>query len=299
MMENNGNTDPNINENSIDIKKIPITTNGFKWSFTSSLLYLFLHLLSIIMPTVMILTFFSFAMDSNLFHWRIVLFFIDILAWWGSYILISLLLGKLCLVILKLIHKPQEGLFKVDRKHKDYSFFCLRVTVKKFIFLIWNNFCFPWANNFAFKMCDIKADFKSTMFDGWSDVEFIEYGNNIMIGQGSQIFSSTIIRIENSDYLLIKKVIVGDHVVLGANSIVAPGTIIGKGATLGVWTVTHINQIIEPDWIYIGNPAQKYQPAQSAIEESKKQPMRRLVDIGEKIEFDIMQFSNNKNKEKN
>ena len=121
-----------------------------------------------------------------------------------------------------------------------------------------------------------------------------------MIGQGSQIFSSTIIRIENSDYLLIKKVIVGDHVVLGANSIVAPGTIIGKGATLGVWTVTHINQIIEPDWIYIGNPAQKYQPAQSAIEESKKQPMRRFVDTGERIEFDVNQFSNNENnKEKN
>jgi len=281
-------------ENLIDIKKIPITTNGFKWTFTSSLLYLSLHLLSIVMPSVMILTFFSFAMDSNLFHWRIVLFFIDILAWWGSYILISLLLGKLSLIVLKLIHKPKEGLFKIDRKDKDYFCFCLRVTVKKFIFLIWNNFCFPWVNNFAFKMCDIKADFKSTMFDGWSDVEFIDYGNNIMIGQGAQIFSSTIVRIENIDYLLIKKVIIGDHVVLGANSIVSPGTMIGKGATLGVWTVTHINQILESNWIYIGNPAQKYQPTQIAIEDSKKQPMRRLVDTGERIKFDINQFSNQK-----
>jgi len=294
MTGNNGISVSKPEKNSIDIKKIPITTNGFKWTVTSSLLYLFLHLLSIVMPSVMILTFFSFAMDSNLFHWRIVLFFIDILAWWGSYILLSLLLGKLCLIILKLIRKPREGLFKIDRKNKDFTYFCLRVTVKKFIFLIWNNFCFPWANNFAFKMCDINADFKSTMFDGWSDVEFIEYGNNIMIGQGAQIFSSTIVRIENTDYLLIKKVVVGDHVVLGANSIVSPGTIIGKGATLGVWTVTHINQIIEPDWIYIGNPAQKYQPTQIAIEDSKKQPMRRLVDTGERIEFDINQFSNQK-----
>ncbi len=294
MMEDNGISVDKSGENSIDIKKIPITTNGFKWTFTSSLLYLLLHLLSFVMPSVMILTFFSFAMDSNLFHWRIVLFFIDILAWWGSYILLSLLLGKLCLIILKLIHKPKEGLFKIDRNDKDYFCFCLRVTVKKFIFLIWNNFCFPWVNNFAFKMCDINADFKSTMFDGWSDVEFIEYGNNIMIGQGAQIFSSTIVRIENIDYLLIKKVIIGDHVVLGANSIVSPGTIIGKGSTLGVWTVTYINQIIEPDWIYIGNPAQKYQPTQIAIEDSKKQPMRRLIDTGERIKFDINQFSNQK-----
>jgi len=117
-----------------------------------------------------------------------------------------------------------------------------------------------------------------------------------MIGQGAQIFSSIIIRIENNDYLLIKKVIIGDHVVLGANSIVSPGTIIGKGATLGVWTVTYLNQILAPNWIYFGNPARKYQPAQKAIEESNKQAFRRLVDKGERIKFDINQFSDNESK---
>ena len=272
---------------SLDLKGIPITTNGFRWSFSAILLYLGLNVLSLIMPAVMILSFFSFALNSNFFHWRILLIFIDIFAWWGSYILISLLLGKLFLILIKLIHTPKEGLFLIDRNNKDYSFFCLRVSIKKFIFWIWNNFCFPWVSNFAFKMCDIKADFKSTMFDGWSDVEFIEYGDNIMIGQGAQVFSSTIIRIDNHDYLLIKKVIIGDHVVLGGNSIVSPGSIVGKGATLGVWTVTHINQVLDPDWIYIGNPAQKYKPAQKLIEDSKKQPMRRIVDTNERIKFDV------------
>jgi len=243
------------------------------------------------MPTVMVLTFFNFAMDSNYFHWRILLIFIDVMAWWGSYLIISLLMDKLFLIILKLIHTPNEGLFRIDEKNRDYSYFCLRVSVKKFIFWIWENFCFPWVSNFAFKMCDIRADFKSTMFDGWSDVEFIEFGNNIMIGQGAQIFSSIIIRIDNIDYLLIKKVIIGDHVVLGGNSIVSPGTIIGKGTTLGVWTVTHINQILEPDWIYIGNPARKYKSTQKAIKESKKQVMRRIVDTREKIPFDIHQYT--------
>ncbi len=293
-MENNTNITGIGKEKLVDLNRIPITTNGFKWTFTSNLLYLFLHVFSLIMPTVMILTFFSFAMDSNFFHWRFIFFFIDVVAWWGSYLLISLLLGKLLLIILKLIHKPREGLFKIERKNKDYSHFCLRTTIKKYIFWIWNNFCFPWANNFAFKACDIKTDLKSTMFDGWSDVEFIEYGKNVMIGQGAQIFSSIIVRIESNDYLLIKKVIIGDHVVLGAYSIVSPGTIIGKGATLGVWTVTHINQILEPDWIYVGNYAQKYQSTQKAIADSKKQPMRRFVDTGKRIKFDIKQFSNQK-----
>ena len=183
-------------------------------------------------------------------------------------------------------------MLSINFKNQDYYFYCLRISIKRFIFWIWNNFCFPWVANFAFKMCDIKADFKSTMFDGWSDVEFIEYGNNIMIGQGAHIFSSIIIRIENQDYLLIKKVVIGDHVVLGGNSIVAPGTIIGKGTTLGVWTVTHINQKLEPNWIYFGSPARKYQPTRNAIEESKKKAMRRIVDTGEKIPYDIDQFKN-------
>jgi len=276
--------------NELDLTQIPITTNAYTMSFSAILLYLLLHALSLIMPTVMVLTFFSFAMDSNLFHWRILLFFIDFLAWWGAYLLISLLLGKLMLIILKLIHKAKEGLFRIDKNDKDYSFFCLRVSVKKFIFWIWNNFCFPWVSNLAFKMCDMKADFKSTMFDGWSDVEFIEFGNNIMIGQGAQVFSSIIVRIDGDDYLLIKKVVIGDHVVLGGNSIVSPGTIVGKGATLGVWCITHINQVLEPDFIYIGRPARKYQPTQKAIEETKREPTRRIVDTGEKIPFDASQF---------
>jgi acetyltransferase-like isoleucine patch superfamily enzyme len=282
------------NEETIDLAKIPITTNVFTWNYVAILLYLFLHIFSFLMPSVMILTFFNFALDSNFFHWRILLIGIDIFAWWGSYLLISLLLGKLILIILKLNHTPKEGLFKIEKQNAEYKFFCLRITVKKFIFWIWNNFCFPWVSNLAFKMCDIRADFKSTMFDGWSDVEFIEFGNNIMIGQGAQVFSSIIIRIQNEDFLLIKKVIIGDHVVLGGNCIVSPGTIIGKSTTLGVWTVTHINQILEPDWIYIGNPARKYQPAQKLIEESRKEPIRRLVDTGERIPFDINKFLNKK-----
>ena len=280
--------------NQIDIKKIPITTNVFTWNYKGVILFLILHILSFMMPSVMILTFYGFAMDSNFLHWRILVIGVDIFVWWGSYLLISLLFGKLILIILKLLHRPREGLFKVDNHNRDYYFFCLRVTVKKYIFWIWNNFCFPWVNNFAFKMCDMRADFKSTMFDGWSDVEFIDFGNNIMIGQGAQIFSSIIIRIDNSDYLLIKKVIIGDHVVLGANCIVTPGTIVCKGTTLGVWTVTHINQILDPDWIYFGNPARKYQPVQKAIEESKKLAIRRVVDTGEKTPFDVHQFMREK-----
>lgn len=267
-------------ENDIAIKQIPITTNGFRWTFTSNLLFIFLHVFSLVMPTVMILTFFSFAMDSNFLHWRIIFFFIDILAWWGAYLLISLLLGKLLLILLKLIRTPREGLFKIEKENKDYFHFCLRITIKKYIFWIWNNFCFPWASNLAFKICKMKVDFKSTLFDGWSDVEFIEFGKNTMLGQGAVILSSMIV----GDHLLIKKVIIGDHVVIGGNAIVAPGTIIGKGTTLGVWATTHIGQVLESNYIYVGRPARKFQSITDMRNESKKR-VRRIVDTGERVEF--------------
>ncbi|MFW9952026.1 MAG: acyltransferase [Candidatus Thorarchaeota archaeon] len=286
-MKTEFNRDQSKNLEAIDLSKFPITTNTFSWTPFAIILYLALNLLSLLLPSVMVLTFYAFAMDSFIFHWRIFVIFIDILAWWGSYILISLLLGKLVLIVLKMLHKPKQGLFEVSTKNKDYYYYCLRVVTKKFIFWIWNNFCFPWASNLVFKSCDIKADFKSTFFDGWCDVEFIEFGNNMMVGQGALVCSSVILRIDKKDYLLIKKVIIGDHVVLGGHSIVAPGTIIGKGTTLGVWAVTHIGQVLEPNYIYIGKPAQKYQPVQKAREETKTNSYRRIVDKGERIPFDI------------
>lgn len=269
--------------NSIDISNYPITTNAIIYPKIAIILQIILHIASLLIPSVFILTFFESAMNSQFFHWRVLFLFIDILAWWGIYLLTTLLIGKLILIILKLLHQPKEGIFKINYGDRDYYFFCLRISVKKLIFWIWNNFCFPWATNFAFKICNMRADFKSTLFDGWSDLEFIEYGKNIMLGQGALVSSSIII----DDYIIIKKVIIGDHSVLGGNCIVAPGTVIGKNCTLGVYSVTHINQILEPDWIYIGRPARKYQLTSKERESKspKEDIKRRVVDTGEKIPF--------------
>jgi hypothetical protein len=289
-MENNDESQSGLKRN-LSIIDLPITTSTFTWVPIGSLLYIILHIISLMMPLVMIMTFFDIAMDGQILHWRLALIWVDVLAWWGSYILSTLFFGKIFLIILKLFHVPKEGLFKAEKSDRDYYYYCLRVTVKKFIFWTWNNFCFPWATNAAFKLCDMRADFKSSMFDGWTDVEFIEFGNNMMVGQGAVVLSSIIIRIDNEDYFLIKKVIMGDHVVLGGHAIVAPGTIIGESTTLGIWSITHIGQVLEPKYIYIGQPARKYQPINKAIEYSRKVRVRRIVDTGEKVPYDIPIYS--------
>jgi hypothetical protein len=281
-LDNGGNREVE-NLEDVDLSQYPVTTGAIVYPKLAIALQILLHSIALLLPSVFILTFYESAMNSFFFSWRILLLFLDIFSWWGLYLLTSLVFGKLLLILLSLLQKPREGIFKVDFKDRDYYFFCLRVSVKKVIFWIWNNFCFPWATNLAFKVCKMKADFKSTLFDGWSDLEFIEYGSNIMLGQGAVVSSSIII----GDYLLVKKVIIGDHVVLGGNCIVAPGTIIGKNCTLGVWAVTHINQVLEPNWIYLGRPARKFRSLEERKKLSRKQRNRRIVDTDEKIPFTI------------
>ncbi|TXT60830.1 MAG: hypothetical protein BAJALOKI1v1_1220011 [Promethearchaeota archaeon] len=269
------------NLNSVDISNYPITTTAIKFPKLAVFLQILLHCVSLLLPLVFILTFFESAMNSQYFHWRVLILFVDVFAWWWMYLLSSLSIGKLFLIILNLLCTPKEGVFKLNDKNLDYYFFCLRLSVKKVIFWIWNNFCFPWVANFAFKICDISADFKSTLFDGWASVEFVDFGRNIMLGQGALVASSMIV----GDSLIIKKVVIGDHVVLGGNSIVAPGTIIGKNTTLGVFAVTHINQVLEPNWIYVGRPAKKYQLVSEERKLAKTDNFltKRIVDKGEKI----------------
>jgi hypothetical protein len=289
MTENNIDNDSSKDSKdlkAIDITRYPITTNTFTWTLGASILYLLLFVLSVMVPFTMIITFHVSALLSNLIHWRIAFIFIDILAWWGLYILMTLFVGKLFLIILNLLHKPKEGLFKIDKKDKDFSFYCYRIAVKKYIFWVYNNFCFPWASNLAFKYCNICPSLKSTMFDGWSDLEFIEYGDNVMLGQGAVVLSSMII----GDHILFKKVIIGDHSVIGGNAIVAPGTIIGAKTTVGVWATTHIGQVLEPGWIYIGRPARKYKPAVKMAEDSRKQAIRRIVDTNERIPLEVRRY---------
>ena len=113
-MKNDDNKGEKIDLNSIDLTKIPITTNTFKWSFSASCIFIILNILSLLMPTVMILNFYSAALNYVFIHWRFLLVIFDIFAWWGLYLLITLTLGKSFLIILELIHEPKEGLFEVN-----------------------------------------------------------------------------------------------------------------------------------------------------------------------------------------
>ncbi|MFW9971530.1 MAG: hypothetical protein ACFFDF_15150, partial [Candidatus Odinarchaeota archaeon] len=89
--------------------------------------------------------------------------------------------------------------------------------------------------------------------DGWIDCEFITFGKNIKIGQGSFVISNIII----NDRLILKKVCIQDNVIIGAHSLVLPGTKIESNTILDAISMTTINQKLEGNSIYRGNPAKK------------------------------------------
>ena len=171
-----------------------------------------------------------------------------------SIITVSLIETKIFLIILNSLHKPREGVFLRDISDKDYRYWSLRNVIKKWPIWVSHKFPFPFMDNICFKMFGVKTKFRNSLFEGWVDCEFIEFGKDVVVGQGSIIQSSTII----GDNLIIKKTIINDNVKIGAHSVVTPGTIMGRNTILAANSSTTIGQKLDENWIYLGIPAKKF-----------------------------------------
>jgi len=86
-------------------------------------------------------------------------------------------------------------------------------------------------------------------------------------------------------YLVIKRLIFGDYVLVGGHTTIAPGTIIGHDSFVGAVSTTLFNQVIEPSWIYFGIPVIKLKENKYA-EERRDLIMKRDVDGAKKFEVE-------------
>jgi carbonic anhydrase/acetyltransferase-like protein (isoleucine patch superfamily) len=84
-------------------------------------------------------------------------------------------------------------------------------------------------------------------------------------------------------YLIIKRVIFEDYVLVGGQTTIAPGTIIRHDGFIGALSTTTYNQVLEPNWIYFGIPAIKLKKNKYA---AKRRDIitKRSVDDETKIE---------------
>ncbi|NVM37111.1 MAG: hypothetical protein HWN81_16050 [Candidatus Lokiarchaeota archaeon] len=169
-------------------------------------------------------------------------------------IAVSLIFAKIFLTVVNLFHKPREGIFLRHKSDKDYRYWCLRSVIKKWPLWISHKFPFPFMNNICLKMFGIRTKYSNSLFEGFVDTEFIEFGKNIVIGQGAIVQSAVII----GNLFIIRKTIIEDNVLIGAQSVVMPGTHMKKNSILGAHSLITIGQEIEENWIYLGAPAKKF-----------------------------------------
>jgi len=160
-------------------------------------------------------------------------------------------IAKIFLVIVNAIHKPTTGVFMRHPSDKDYRYWCMRNVIKRWPFWLSHRFPFPFMNNICFKVFGVKTTFSNSLFEGWVDTEFIEFGKNVVIGQGSVVQASMII----GNLLIIKKTVIEDDVRIGSHAIVMPGTHIKKRSVLASNSVTTVNQELDEGYIYVGVPA--------------------------------------------
>ncbi|MHA2038529.1 MAG: DapH/DapD/GlmU-related protein [Promethearchaeota archaeon] len=162
---------------------------------------------------------------------------------------------KILLVIINAIHKPKEGTFLRHPADKDFRYWSLRNTIKRWPVWLAHRFPFPGIlDNICFKAFGVKTKISNSLFEGWVDTEFIEFGKDVVVGQGSIIQGAVII----GNLLIIRKTIIEDNVRIGSHAIVMPGTHIGHNCILAANSVTTVGQVLERGWIYVGIPAKKF-----------------------------------------
>ncbi|MHA1988227.1 MAG: hypothetical protein ACW98D_16450 [Promethearchaeota archaeon] len=242
------------------------------------IVYIPIFWLSGMLDTIIFYTFISLV--KNVF---VMVFFLPtmIIIMWFVFILGCFFFSKLFLILINLIHKPNEGVFRAEIGDPDFEFWSLRTEIKKIVLWLLRNWPLPWADILAFKFFGVKMTLSSSLYDSWCDGEFITFGRNVLVGQGVTIMSSMVV----GKYLIIKNVICGDYSLIGGHSTVAPGTIIGEDTFVSALSTSVFSQILEPGWIYIGIPCIKLKPNKYA-ESQREILMKRDVDGEKKFEIE-------------
>ncbi|MBY8985684.1 MAG: hypothetical protein KGD65_11480 [Candidatus Lokiarchaeota archaeon] len=164
----------------------------------------------------------------------------------------AIFFSLLSLIIIKLIFPPKEGSFSRDIHDKNYLFWNLRNLSKKWALFITASNPFPWLKNrFTLRFFGIKIGKNALCDTCWISSEFVEIGDNVIIGMGSTLLSFGI----EQDKFFLKKIQVGDNVVIGAKCVLLPGTIMKKGAKLSAHSYTKFYDKLEENSIYSGHPA--------------------------------------------
>ncbi len=164
----------------------------------------------------------------------------------------AILFSVLFLTIINLLFPPKEGIFSRDVGDKNYLFWNLRNLSKKWPLFISASNPFPWLKNrFTLRFFGVRIGKKAICDTCWISSEFVNIGNNVIIGMGSTLLSFGI----EQDKFILKRIQVEDNVLIGAKCVLLPGTIIKKDSKLSAHSYTNFDDILKENSIYSGHPA--------------------------------------------
>ncbi|MFS1439386.1 acyltransferase [Shewanella sp. 10N.286.48.A6] len=137
----------------------------------------------------------------------------------------------------------------------------------------------------------------SLLTTNWGTEPFlITLGDNVTITSGVRILthdgSLRLIKDNNGNrFYKYQKVIIGNNVFVGINSVIMPGVSIGSNSIVGAHSV--VTKSIPPNSIYAGNPARKVSSF-DAFQEKAKANFYTIPDLNSKNYKDkILEIVNN------
>lgn len=229
--------------------KIPVTTSNI-YTDKNSLIILFQFMFGVlvvlavnypIMKSVIenkalyLLLFMPFGIYGNLWLFT---FSIAVLTW-------------IIIKILKWIHPIQQGVFPLDSD--EFRFYKRRYWASYFALWLARALPIPWVDYVVYSMLGNKVGSYVCLYDSVIDIELIEFGKSVMTSMNSVIMSHAIYQ----DKFIQLRTVLKDNSIVGAEALIAPGTILGEEGILGAGCSSYIGQRLDGGVIHLGNPATK------------------------------------------
>ncbi len=165
---------------------------------------------------------------------------------WATYV------AKFFLWWARLVHKPREGVFVRSVTDKDYRHFHLRNLIRKFAIWALYSGPFPWLKEgWMHRRFGAKIGKNCTIHDSFLSLEFIELGDNVILGLGTVVKSYWY----EQDRFILGRVIIGNDAIIGSKAVLLPSTRIGEGAVVDAESVILPGTEIKAGDFVVGKPA--------------------------------------------
>jgi hypothetical protein len=237
-------------EEKIDESFIPITGSAFSESYGRFYIFVQFWLIGILLYFVNV-PYFNVCKDIP---WLYIILPLWLYGFFYQITGLSILISAIYIRILWLFHPIKEGIFDLDSA--EFRWYCRRYWAVFLPIYFSRAMPLPWMDMVVFRIFKVKTGANACLYDGWLDTELLEIGDSVMLSLNASIMSHYIYQ----NKFIIKKVVIEKNSIIGADSVVSPGTFVEEGAIIGTVSSTKIDQRLEGYLTHVGNPVYRKLP---------------------------------------